>query len=109
MYKYDPGLEESYCIKPVWMGGKWHWCIYLKIEKLRGPIGMHRFNVQNFKSDPEDADYDWAPRGPADMCDAETYEQALAYLREKVIAPRLEMSRYEDVIIHAPFPETFEV
>jgi hypothetical protein len=105
MYKYDRSLEESYCIKPVWMGPKWHWRIYLKIEKLREPTGMHRFNVGNFKSDPEDADYDWIFRGPADMCDAETYEQALAYLRENIIAPRIERKRYDDVIIYAPFPE----
>jgi len=103
MYKYNPGLEESYCSKPFWYT-EWRWGVYLKVEKPQSPY-LGRFIGENFKGDPEDADYVWVPRGSADMCDSETYEKALAYLREKIIAPRIEMKRLDNVIIHAPFPE----
>lgn len=107
-YKYDPGLEESYCIKPTWYSGSWRWFIYLKAEKHLGAIGMGRVQYENFNSDPKDADYVWVPRGP-DGPDSETYEQALAWLRNEYIKPRIEMKRLANVIVYGPFPETFEV
>ena len=112
MYKYDPGLEESYCIKPIWLGGnggKWCWCVYLKVEKPRGAHYIGHYNGENFKGDPEDADYVWVPRGPGYTDEGDTYEQALAYLRKEYIEPRIEMKRLANVIIHAPFPDTVEL
>lgn len=107
-YKYDPCLEESYCIKTKWSSGSWRWLVYLKAERPRNDIGWGRVHYENFNSDPEDADYVWVARGP-DSRDSETYEQALAWLRKECIAPRIEMKRLADVIVHAPFPETFEL
>lgn len=107
-FKYDPGLEESYCIKPTWSGGAWHWFVYLKANKQLLTAYTSRGYYEKFNGDPEDADYVWVPRGP-DNSNTETYEQALAWLRKEYIEPRIERQRLANVIIHGPFPETFEV
>jgi hypothetical protein len=107
-YKYDPGLEESYCIKPIWSSGSWQWCAFLKAEKKMVNTFSSQGYYEIFGGDPEDADYVWVPRGPSGS-EGKTYEQALAYLRKEYIEPRIERQRLVNVIVYGPFPETFEV